>query len=265
MEQYQHNNRIEKFPLFLKSNSEMISLLWSCVREKLSNEAKHNLYFGACNQRSHEKYQLDPLPQSSSTSSPGSTLDSLWADPERSLFKSCLETIYNVHFVETSSFQLFHFSFVQSGILQIFRHRWRFTLSDLDPLLAELVATDDLRDRRVRLHAQRARGGVVGVPERHLGTRWCQDDLFCAWDQIRTMRTMRPEIFLTWEVTSLKNCRKAPVFNGKLSCGVLEIESLLKNTSRSRPTCPSTSTTVLVLALCLARALDLVSVQRHQV
>ena len=45
------------------------------------------------------------------------------------------------------------------------------------------------------------------------------------------IRTMRPEIFLTWEVTSLKNCRKAPVFNGKLSCGVLEIESLLKNIS----------------------------------
>ena len=169
LEQYQHNNRIKDLPLFLKSNSEMISLLWNCVRVKLSDEAKHNLYFEACNQRSHEKYQFDPLPQSLSTSSPGSTQDSLWADPERSLFKSCLETIYNVHFVETSSFQLFHFSFVQSGILQMFRHRWRFTFSDLNPLLAELVATDDLRDRRVRLHAQRARGGVVGVPEWHLG------------------------------------------------------------------------------------------------
>ena len=166
------NTAVQKqtFPR-LKSNSEMISLLWSRVRVKLSIEAKHNLYFPACNQRSHEKYQLDPLPQSSSTSSPGSTLDSLWADPERSLFKSCLETIYNVHFVETSSFQLFHFSFVQSGILQIFRHRWRFTLSDLDPLLAELVATDDLRDRRVRLHAQRVGSGMVGVPERHLGQK----------------------------------------------------------------------------------------------
>ena len=76
---------------------------------------------------------------------------------------------------------------------------------------------------------------------------------------------MRPEIFLTWDVTSLKNCRKAPVLNGKLSCGVLEIESLLKNSLGSRPTCPSTSTTVLLLALCLARASDLVGVQCHQV
>ena len=82
LEQYQHNNRIKDLPLFLKSNSEMISLLWNCVRVKLSDEAKHNLYFEACNQRSHEKYQFDPLPQSSSTSSDGSTLDSLWADPE---------------------------------------------------------------------------------------------------------------------------------------------------------------------------------------
>ena len=29
-------------------------------------------------------------------------------------------------------------------------------------------------------------------------------------------------IALTFEVTSLKNCRKVPFFNGKLSCGVLE-------------------------------------------
>ena len=108
-----------------------------------------------------------------------------------------------------------------------------------------------------------------GVTPRGFGVEWSayQRD---TWDKVMIffvfeIRTMRPEIFLTWEVTSLKNCRKAPVFNGKLSCGVLEIGCLLKNTSGSRPTCLSTSTTVLVLALRLARASDLASVQCHQV
>ena len=41
-------------------------------------------------------------------------------------------------------------------------------------------------------------------------------------------------IMTTCEVTSLKNCRKAPFFNGKLSCGVLKRRKVVKTNSATQ-------------------------------
>ena len=67
---------------------------------------------------------------------------------------------------------------------------------------------------------------------------------------------------LTFEVTSLKNCRKVPFFNGKLSCGVLEGT---KKLSMEFVTYLSTNTAFLVSTPPLAEAGNPAGVQHRPV
>jgi len=66
----------------------------------------------------------------------------------------------------------------------------------------------------------------------------------------------------TCEVTSLKNWRKAPFFNGKLSCGVLKKKENWKKNQGT--TCLSTSKASLLPDLSLAQASNPADVQHHQ-
>ena len=69
-------------------------------------------------------------------------------------------------------------------------------------------------------------------------------------------------IALTFEVTSLKNCRKVPFFNGKLSCGVLEGTTKL---TIKFVTYLSTNTAFLVSTPPLAEAGNPAGVQHRPV